>query len=205
MLLGAPGVGKGTQAKLLVERLAVPQISTGDMLRSAVARETALGLEAKSFMDSGQLVPDSLVIGIVEERLDERDCREGFILDGFPRTVSQAEALSGFAQLDRVVSIEVGLELLVERLCGRRTCKACGAIYHVVHSPPAAESVCDACGGTLYQRSDDQESSIRERLIEYEAKTSPLTRWYRERGVLVEVDGNASPEEVQQRISTAIG
>lgn len=204
MLLGAPGAGKGTQAKILVERLSVPQISTGDMLRAAVSRKTDLGVKAKEYMDSGQLVPDSLVIGIVEERLTEDDCQSGFILDGFPRTVSQAEALSAFTTLDRVISIGVDEDSLVARLCGRRTCKSCGAIYHVVHSPPAAEGVCDACGGELFQRSDDQESSIRERLKEYEAKTSPLTQWYRTRNLLAEVDGNASPQEVQQRISGAL-
>jgi adenylate kinase len=204
MLLGAPGAGKGTQAKVLVGALAVPQISTGDMLRSAVSRETELGLRAKAFMDSGQLVPDSLVIDIVRERLDEADCESGFILDGFPRTIGQAEALDEFAGLDRVISIRVDEELLVARLCGRRTCKACGAIYHVVHSPPAADGVCDTCGSELFQRSDDQETSIRERLKEYEAKTSPLNQWYRDRDLLAEVDGNASPQEVQQHISTAL-
>ncbi len=204
MLLGAPGAGKGTQAKVLVERISVPQISTGDMLRAAVSRQTDLGVQAKAFMDAGQLVPDSLVIDIVRERLAEEDCQNGYILDGFPRTVSQAEALSSFAGLDRVISIEVDEESLVARLCGRRTCKSCGAIYHVVHSPPAAEGVCDACGGDLFQRSDDQESSIRERLKEYQAKTSPLTQWYRERSLLAEVDGNASPKEVQHRISAAL-
>jgi len=204
MLLGAPGAGKGTQAKVLVDELTVPQISTGDMLRAAVSRETDLGLQAKAFMDSGQLVPDSLVIGIVQERLTEGDCAQGFILDGFPRTVSQAEALDAFAKLDRVISIKVDEESLVARLCGRRTCKSCGAIYHVVHSPPAAEDICDICDGALFQRSDDQEVSIRERLKEYEAKTSPLTQWYTERNLLEEVDGNASPQEVQQRISAAL-
>ena len=204
MLLGAPGAGKGTQAKVLVERLAVPQISTGDMLRSAVSRETKLGVQAKAFMDSGQLVPDSLVIGIVKERLEEDDCQAGFILDGFPRTVSQAEALGEFTTLDRVISIGVDVESLVARLCGRRTCMSCGDIFHVVHSPPAVEGVCDSCGSELFQRSDDRESSIRERLKEYEAKTSPLTQWYRDRNLLAEVDGNANPQEVQQRISAAL-
>jgi adenylate kinase len=204
MLLGAPGAGKGTQAKILVEALGIPQISTGDMLRSAVADQTGLGLEAKAYMDSGQLVPDSLVIGIVRESLVKPACGAGFILDGFPRTVSQAEAMEAFTELDRVVSISVDAESLVTRLCGRRTCKSCGAIYHVVNSPPSAEGVCDSCGGALYQRSDDQESSIRERLREYQAKTSPLTAWYRDRNILVEVDGNATPDEVQRRIRATL-
>jgi len=205
MLLGAPGAGKGTQAKMLIEQLGIPQISTGDMLRAAVGRETTLGLEAKSYMDGGQLVPDSLVIGIVKERLAESDCADGFILDGFPRTVEQAKALTAFTSLDRVVSIEVSEDALVGRLCGRRTCKSCGAIYHVVHSPPSTAGHCDACGGELFQRSDDQESSIRERLQEYKNKTSPLTAWYQERGNLVLVDGNAAPNAVNDRIRAHFG
>ncbi len=205
MLLGAPGAGKGTQAKLLVDELGIPQISTGDMLRAAVRKETPLGMEAKAVMTAGQLVPDGVVIGIVEERLAETDCVEGFILDGFPRTVAQAEALSGFAPLDVVLRIDVPQEALITRLSGRRTCKACGAIYHVVHSPPSAAGVCDACGGELYQRADDQELSIRERLLEYKHKTSPVVGWYRRRGVLVEIDGDAAPEDVNSRIRTALG
>lgn len=200
MLLGAPGAGKGTQAQVLVGALGIPQISTGDMLRAAVGRKTALGVEAKGYMDAGQLVPDGLVIGIVRERLSEADCTRGFILDGFPRTVSQAEALGEFTELDHVVSIRVDESSLIERLCGRSTCKACGAIFHSVHSPPATESICDACGGDLFQRSDDQESSIRERLREYELKTSPLANWYRNRGILAEVDGNQAPVAVQNCI-----
>lgn len=205
MLLGAPGAGKGTQAKRLVARMGVPQISTGDMLRAAVANGTELGLRAKAFMDGGQLVPDELVIGIVRERLSAADCAKGYILDGFPRTVEQAEALDAFAPLDRVVEIEVDPEDVVERLSGRRTCKACGAIYHVVHTPPAVEGVCDACGGALYQRSDDQEASIRERLVEYAKKTEPLSRWYEERGLLARVEGKGSPGEVYGRIAAVLG
>lgn len=205
MLLGAPGAGKGTQAKQLVGSLGIPQISTGDMLREAVRRETPLGLQAKSLMSTGQLVPDELVIGIVKERLDESDCEKGFILDGFPRTVAQAEALTTFSPLDKVVSIDVPQEALVARLSGRRTCKGCGAIYHVVHSPPSAADLCDVCGGELYQRSDDHESSIRERLQEYSKKTSPLSDWYRRRGILIEIDGDDAPNVVNERIRTALG
>ena len=204
MLLGAPGSGKGTQAKRLVDRFGIPQISTGDMLRSAVGRETRLGLEAKLFMDRGALVPDEVVIGIVEERLGAGDCSGGFILDGFPRTVPQAEALEAFAPLDAVVNVDVPEEDLVQRLSGRRTCKACGAIYHVVSSPASVDGVCDACDGALYQRSDDNEASILERLEQYRSKTAPLERWYGERDVLLRVDGTGSPEGVYERILTAL-
>lgn len=205
MLLGAPGAGKGTQAKRLVESMGVPQISTGDMLRAAVANQTSLGIQAKAFMDAGQLVTDELVIGIVRERLAAEDCAHGYILDGFPRTVEQAEALNAFAPLDRVVEIAVDPEDVVGRLSGRRTCKACGAIFHVVNTPPAVEGVCDVCGGALYQRSDDQEASIRERLVEYGKKTEPLSRWYEERGLLSRVEGKGSPDEVYGRIAAVLG
>lgn len=205
MLLGAPGAGKGTQAKILVSQLGIPQISTGDMLRSAVERGTELGREAKRYMDAGALVPDDVVIGIVRERLAEPDTAAGFILDGFPRTVAQAEALAAFTPLDAVVSIEVPEEQLVSRLAGRRTCRACGAIYHVVSSPPSTDGRCDACGGDLYQRSDDQEASIRERLRQYHEKTAPLESWYRERGLLVGIDGTGRPDEVTERLEQALG
>ncbi len=204
MLLGAPGVGKGTQAKILVTAHGLPQISTGDMLRSAVERGTELGREAKRFMDAGALVPDEVVIGIVRERLSEADTAGGFILDGFPRTVAQAEALAAFAPLDAVVSIDVPEEQLVSRLTGRRTCRACGAIYHVVSSPPSTDGRCDVCGGELYQRSDDQEASIRERLRQYHDKTAPLESWYRERGLLVSIDGTGRPDEVTVRLEQAL-
>ncbi|MGM0574959.1 MAG: adenylate kinase [Myxococcota bacterium] len=205
MLLGPPGAGKGTQAKRLVDTLGIPQISTGDMLRSAVAHKTKMGLEAKKFMDAGGLVPDEVVIGIVRDRLAEDDCARGFILDGFPRTVPQAEALAEFSPLDAVVNIQVDEDAVVERLAGRRTCKACGAIYHVVSSPPSREGVCDKCGGELHQRSDDNEDAIRERLEQYKQKTAPLIEWYADRGVLKNVDGAGSPDEVQARILAALG
>lgn len=205
MLLGAPGAGKGTQAKILVEVLGIPQISTGDMLRSAVAKETPMGLEAKRYMDAGGLVPDEVVIGIVRDRLAEPDCREGFVLDGFPRTVPQAEALEAIRPLDAVINVEVPEEDLVARLSGRRTCKACGAIFHVVHSPPSVAGVCDRCGGELYQRSDDHESAIRERLRQYREKTAPLESYYGSRGILKRVDGTGEPSDVQARLLAALG
>ncbi len=204
MLLGAPGAGKGTQAKRLSADRAIPQISTGDMLRSAVAKGTQMGVEAKRYMDAGGLVPDEVVIGIVRERLAESDAAVGFILDGFPRTVAQAEALAGFVPLDAVVNIAVPSEMVVARLSGRRTCKACGAIYHVVSSAPSVEGVCDACGGELYQRSDDNETSIRERLRQYADKTAPLVAWYGERGVLLDVEGTGSPDDVYARVQSAL-
>ncbi len=200
MLLGAPGAGKGTQAKRLVSNKGVPQISTGDMLRAAVRQETAMGLEAKRYMDAGELVPDTVVIGIVRDRLDEEDCRNGFILDGFPRTVPQAEALHAFAPLQAVVNIVVPEELVVSRLSGRRTCKACGAIFHVVNSPASVEGICDQCGDELYQRSDDNETSIRARLAEYRTKTAPLESYYGAHGVLHEVDGTGDPNDVESRV-----
>ena len=205
MLLGAPGAGKGTQAQQLAGEIGIPQISTGDMLRSAVSDQTPMGLEAKRFMDLGQLVPDEVVIGIVEERLAAADCAQGYILDGFPRTVPQAEALNGFAPLEAVVDVQVPETELVSRLCGRRTCKSCGAIFHVVSSPPFREGICDRCEGDLYQRSDDNEDSIRERLGQYKSKTAPLSDWYEERGVLKRVDGTGEPSEVYARIATALG
>ena len=200
MLLGAPGAGKGTQAKRLVALKGIPQISTGDMLRAAVRQETAMGLEAKRYMDAGGLVPDEVVIGIVRDRLAESDCSEGFILDGFPRTVGQAEALDKFAALQAVVNIAVPEELVVSRLSGRRTCKACGAIFHVVNSPPSVSGSCDQCGGSLYQRSDDNETSIRARLAEYREKTAPLENYYQEQGVFHEVDGTGDPSDVEARL-----
>ncbi|MGB0590979.1 MAG: adenylate kinase [Myxococcota bacterium] len=204
MLLGAPGAGKGTQAKRLVTRKGLPQISTGDMLRAAVRQETAMGLEAKRYMDAGGLVPDEVVIGIVRDRLAESDCGNGFILDGFPRTVGQASALDEFASLQAVVNIVVPEEQVVSRLSGRRTCKACGAIFHVVNSPPSVSGTCDQCGGELYQRSDDNETSIRARLAEYREKTAPLESYYSERGVLHEVDGTGDLDDVEARVLQAL-
>jgi adenylate kinase len=204
MLLGAPGAGKGTQAKRLMTRKGLPQISTGDMLRAAVRQETSMGLEAKRFMDAGGLVPDEVVIGIVRDRLAETDCESGFILDGFPRTVGQARALDQFASLQAVVNIVVPEEQVVSRLSGRRTCKACGAIFHVVNSPPSVSGTCDQCGGELYQRSDDNETSIRARLAEYREKTAPLESYYGELGVLHEVDGTGDLDDVETRVLQAL-
>ncbi|TLN23044.1 adenylate kinase, partial [bacterium] len=173
ILLGGPGAGKGTQAKKLVDKYGIPQISTGDMLRAALKEGTALGLEAKKFMEAGKLVPDEVVIGLIEERIKLDDCKKGFMLDGFPRTVGQADALkkvldSMSLKIDHVVSIDVANEELVARLTGRRTCKACGSGFHVLFDPPKKEGVCDKCGGELYQRADDNEETIRSRLKVYD-------------------------------------
>ncbi len=205
ILLGPPGAGKGTQAKRLIERYGIPQISTGDILRAAVREGTELGRKAKQYMDAGQLVPDEVVIGIIRERLKEADCARGFILDGFPRTVPQAEALKGVLAelgqaLDHVVSIEVPDEDLVERLTGRRTCRGCGAMYHVRFSPPKQDGVCDRCGGELYQRDDDREDTIRARLKVYHDQTAPLVAFYEGEGLLRRVDGVGSVDEIYGRI-----
>ena len=209
ILLGPPGSGKGTQAQKMVERYHIPQISTGDILRGAVKEQTPLGVEAKGYMDQGKLVPDEVVVGIVRERLKESDCKGGFILDGFPRTVPQAEALDntlGEMQraIDHVVSIEVPNEELIKRLTGRRTCRKCGAMYHIIFGPPAKEGVCDRCGGELYQRDDDQEETIRARLQVYEEQTAPLIAYYRGKGLLRAIDGVGAIEEILRNIVQAI-
>ncbi len=209
ILLGPPGAGKGTQAQLLVNRYHIPQISTGDILREAVRRETALGKEAKRFMEKGQLVPDEVVIGIIEGRLNDSDCHSGFILDGFPRTIPQAEALQKILQkmertLHHVINIEVETEELVRRLTGRRTCKLCGAMYHIIFSPPKKDGICDRCGGPLYQREDDQEETIRMRLKEYERQTAPLIQYYKEKSLLRSINGIGSQNQIFDRIVQAI-
>jgi adenylate kinase len=205
ILLGPPGAGKGTQAKMLTEEFSIPQISTGDILRAAVKDGTAMGLKAKEYMDAGGLVPDEVVVGIVRDRLQEADCNNGFILDGFPRTVAQADALQASLQqmgkdLDRVISLDVDAEALVERLTGRRTCKDCGRGYHVTFDPSREEDKCDACGGTLFQRDDDQEETIRKRLQVYADQTSPLISYYRKADVLLELDGMRPIPEVQKKM-----
>jgi adenylate kinase len=203
ILLGPPGAGKGTQAKMLTERFSIPQISTGDILRAAVKDGTPMGRKAKQFMDAGGLVPDEVVVGIVRDRLQQPDCNSGFILDGFPRTVAQADALQASLremdkELDRVISLAVDAEALVERLTGRRTCRQCGRGYHVKFDPPRQVGVCDACGGALFQRDDDQEETIRKRLQVYADQTAPLISYYRQAGVLMELDGMQPIPQVQK-------
>jgi len=196
VLLGGPGSGKGTQAQKLINQLGVPQISTGDIFRAAVKEGTPMGLKAKKFMEQGELVPDDVVIGVVEERLTKPDLDKGYMLDGFPRTAAQAEALdtilaSQSKKLDHVILVDVPDEELVKRLSGRRTCRnsECGKMYHVMFSPPKKEGVCDACGSELYQRADDNETTIRERLDVYNNQTSPLIQYYDKKGLLRRVEG----------------
>lgn len=209
VLLGPPGAGKGTQAAMLVGKFAIPQISTGDMLRAAVRDQTPMGIKAKECMDSGGLVPDDVVVGIVSDRLQQADCASGFILDGFPRTVPQADALKANLdalgkQLDAVISLEVNINALVGRLTGRRSCVDCGKGFHVAFDPPREQGKCDACSGELVQRDDDQEETIRNRMVVYHQQTAPLEDYYRQAGVLVAVDGMAEIATVQQKIVAAL-
>jgi len=209
ILLGPPGAGKGTQAKDLVQKYGIPQISTGDILRKNLAEKTPLGLEAKKYMDKGELVPDSVVVGIVKERLKEADCSKGYILDGFPRTVPQAQALDAALSemgtpLDRVLSIEVPDEELVQRLGGRRTCRSCQAGYHVKFKPSKSDGKCDACGGELYQRDDDQEEAIKNRLKVYQSSTAPLIDYYKGKGLLKGINGVGGMKEILDRMVKAL-
>ena len=195
VLLGAPGAGKGTQAEKIIETWGIPHISTGDILRKAVSAGTPLGMQAKNYMDKGELVPDLVVIGLVKSRLAEPDARKGFILDGFPRTDVQAEALdrelSGMdMKIEAAINIDVDRDVIVRRLTARRTCKACGKIYNVLTDPAAASGACSACGGTLYQRDDDTEATVRNRLSVYDRSTALLVSYYRSRGLLHVVDGD---------------
>ncbi len=201
VLLGAPGAGKGTQAKKMVEKYGIPQISTGDILRKAVADGTPLGKEAKQYMDKGELVPDSVVIGLVKERLAQDDCKKGFILDGFPRNTSQAETLDKVLEemgmpLQVALSVDVDFDVLMKRLTGRRTCRQCGQMYNIYYNPPKQEGVCDKCGGELYQRDDDKEETIRKRLEVYEAQTAPLIEYYDKKGILKRVNGVGNIDEI---------
>lgn len=210
VLLGAPGAGKGTQAAKIVEKCRVPHISTGDMFRKAVSEGTPLGLEAKRYMDAGELVPDAVVIGIVKERLSEPDCAAGFLLDGFPRTVAQADAL-GVAlgesgrKLDAVIDIEVDSSSLIARLTGRRTCRGCGNITNLAGLGGSEPASCELCGGELYQREDDTVATVTNRLSVYTRQTQPLIDYYRGQGTLREVDGNANPDVVFEAVSAIIG
>ena len=210
ILLGPPGAGKGTQAKSLSDDYEIPQISTGDMLREAIKAGTEMGQKAKSFMNAGSLVPDEVVIGIVADRIQQQDCSHGFMLDGFPRTTAQADALADMLgkqgrKIDHVVCIQANNEELVARLSGRRTCRACMAPYHIKFNPPQQEGVCDKCGGELYQRDDDQEKAIRARLVTYENQTQPLIKYYEKLSLLRPVDGVGGLNEVYSRIKKALG
>ncbi len=203
ILMGAPGAGKGTQAEKLIEKLKIPHIATGDIFRAAVKEGTELGNKAKSYMDQGKLVPDEIVIGIVKERLMKADCREGFLLDGFPRTVSQAEALDeqlNDRPINYVVYIDADFDDLVERISGRRICSKCGKSYHIKFNPPEVRGVCDDDGGDLYQRDDDNEETAKDRLKVYTDETSPLIEYYENKGILKRVNGSQDPEGVTKDI-----
>ena len=210
IFLGAPGAGKGTQAREVSKHFSIPQISTGDMLREAVQNQTPLGLAAKAKMEAGELVPDEVVCGIVEQRIEQPDCEGGFILDGFPRTIAQAQFVDRMLQAKGkgnplVFDIQVERGLLLKRLTGRRTCSIGGEIYNVYFNPPRVEGVCDKDGGKLLQRADDSEETIRQRLVAYEQQTRPLIDYYRRRGVLQEVDGNRSPEAITKELIDFLG
>lgn len=209
ILLGPPGAGKGTQAKNMVDAFGIPQISTGDILRAALKQGTALGKEAKGYMDKGELVPDSVVIGIIEERLKVADCKTGYILDGFPRTVPQAEALDKIlvkmgSKIDHVVSIEVPDAELMGRLAGRWTCKGCSSMYHERNKPPKKAGICDDCSGELYQRADDNADTIKERLRVYNAQTEPLIQYYTQKGLVRKINGIGSIDDIFNGIKAAI-
>ncbi len=211
ILLGPPGAGKGTQAKRLEARYGIVQLSTGDMLRAAVAAGTEVGRRAKAIMEAGQLVPDDVVVGIIEDRIDQPDCRNGFVLDGFPRTVAQAEALDAMLdrkglRLDRVLELKVDDAALVRRIAGRFTCAKCGEGYHDEFKRPRVEGVCDVCGGTEFvRRADDRAETVKARLEAYHAQTAPILPYYRAKGLLAEIDGMAAMDEVTRQIEALLG
>jgi adenylate kinase len=209
VFLGPPGAGKGTQAKLLEQQFQACQISTGDILRKAVTEKTPLGVEAASYIDRGALVPDGLILNLVGQRIREKDCARGFLLDGFPRTVTQADGLQQILDtlgqtLDGVLAIEVAPEILLERLSGRRSCKDCNAMYHVSFNRPKRDGVCDACGGALYRRGDDNPDTVRTRLKVYADQTAPLIDYYSGRGLLRRIDGVGSVDEIHRRVVDAL-
>lgn len=210
LLMGPPGAGKGTQAEVLSKKFGIPHISTGDIFRKALKEGTPLGRKAKEYMDAGQLVPDQVTVGIVEERLKEKDCQNGWLLDGFPRTVPQAEALKEILLregifLNAVLNIEVPAEKLVKRIAGRRVCRNCGAAYHLLYNPPPDHGICGQCNGELYQRGDDREDTASSRLAVYEAQTAPLISYYNALGLLLVVNGDQSIEDVLAEISRILG
>lgn len=209
IFMGPPGAGKGTQAEKIIENFQIPHISTGEAFRSAMSQQTPLGLKAKEYVDQGLLVPDEITNGIVQERLSKPDCRKGFLLDGFPRTISQAEALDDMLRalnmkIDHVINISVDREKLLARLTGRRLCSSCGATYHVVFNPPQHDNVCDKCSGSLVQRPDDAEEKVGTRLDEYLNKTAPLLHYYEQQNILRQVDGEQEIQDVTEQISSLL-
>jgi len=203
VLLGSPGVGKGTYAKRISKIYDIPQISTGDIFREAIKNKTEIGLKAKKYLDSGELVPDDVTIGIVEERLKQDDCKNGFMLDGFPRTIPQADALSGIIDIDKVLNFTASDDTIIDRLSGRRVCSECGTIFHVKNIPPKIEGVCDACGGKLIQRNDYKPESIKKRLDVYKKQTEPLIAYYKEKDILADINADKPIEQVDEIIDDA--
>jgi adenylate kinase len=200
IILGPQGSGKGTHGTFIAELFGIPLISTGEIFRQEVRKESELGKKIKEYVEQGKLVPDDIVIEVLKERLSQEDCKNGFILDGFPRTLAQAEALDKITTIDLVIYLDVTKETIIERLSGRRTCKNCGAIYHIKFIPPKQEGICDKCGGELYQRDDDKPEIIEERLKNFELMTKPLLDYYESKGILRKIDGNGERDEVDDRI-----
>lgn len=210
VLMGAPGAGKGTQAEAMSRKLFVPHISTGDIFRAAIKAGTEFGQLANQYISKGELVPDGMTMTMMQDRLSQADCAEGFILDGIPRTIAQAEALESILAemekpLDMVINIEVNIDHLVERLSGRRVCKSCGATYHMLYNPPSQEAICDECGGKLYQRPDDSEETIKNRLEVYRKSSEPLIAYYKRKGILLEINGEQSIHRVLADIGKGLG
>lgn len=204
ILLGPPGIGKGTQAEILSAKFSIPKISTGDMFREEIKRKTQLGQDASSYMRRGELVPDNIVMAIVRKRLSESDCRKGFVLDGFPRTLTQAGDLEKIAKSDMVINLSAPKKDLIERMAGRLTCRNCGQIYHLKHSPPEKRGVCDSCNGKLYQREDQKTEVVAKRIEIYEKQTKPLISYYRNKGILVDVDARGSSNDVAKNVEKAL-
>ena len=198
ILFGSPGAGKGTQARIIATTLGISHISTGDILRKASAEKASLGFKTSKYIYKGHLVPDDLIIELIKERIKEKDCKKGFLLDGFPRTIPQAEALEGLTPIDKVIKLKIDNDLIIERLYGRRTCKDCNAMYHIKSSPPKKEGICDRCGGELIIRTDDRKEAILKRLEVYRRETQPLIDYYKKKKLLVIIDGGRKQKEVTQ-------
>lgn len=204
IFLGPPGVGKGTIAKMAMERYSIPQVSTGDIFRENIKSQTELGKKAKEFIDRGSLVPDEITVGMVRDRLGKEDCKGGYILDGFPRTIPQAEALEGIDRIDRVINFYAPDELIIKRLSNRRTCRKCGEIYNLVTVPPKKKGMCDKCGGELFQRDDDKAETISNRLKVYRQQTEPLIGHYKKKGMLTDISGEGTPESIFRDTAAAL-